>query len=98
MCPCQVWSPNDLAAHYLFPPGLRKGIKCVLFRLRVALNKARPHMRLSNELWLMVISKLPRGWAFTTPAASKKAARKPRSAPGGEVLPAHVVDARIDRC
>ena len=64
MCLCQVWSPNDLAAHYLFPPGLRKGIKCVLFRLRVGLNKAKPHMRLSNELWLMVISKLPRDWAL----------------------------------
>lgn len=56
-----VWSPSDLKAHKLFPPGFRRGVKHVC-GLRVALCKAG--RVLPEASWLLIISHLPRDWEF----------------------------------
>ena len=50
------WS---VKSHYLFPPGFRRGVKHVC-GLKVALDRA--DHQLSNPVWMMIISQLPRNW------------------------------------
>ena len=52
-----TWS---VESHYLFPPGFRRGVKHVC-GLKVALDRA--DHQLSNPVWMMIISHLPRKWA-----------------------------------
>ena len=52
-----TWS---VKSHYLFPPGFRRGVKHVC-GLKVALDRA--DHQLSNPVWMMIISQLPRNWA-----------------------------------
>ena len=52
-----TWS---VESHYLFPPGFRRGVKHV-YGLKVALDRA--DHQLSNPVWMMIISHLPRHWA-----------------------------------
>jgi hypothetical protein len=51
-----TWS---VESHYLFPPGIRRGAKHVC-GLKVALDRA--DHQLSNSVWMMIISHLPRKW------------------------------------
>ena len=52
-----TWS---VESHYLFPPGFRRGAKHVC-GLKVALDRA--DHQLSNPVWMIIISHLPRTWA-----------------------------------
>ena len=52
-----TWS---IESHYLFPPSFRHGVKHVC-GLKVALDRA--DHQLSNPVWMIIISYLPRNWA-----------------------------------
>ena len=58
-----VWSPFDLEAHALFPPAFRYGVRkvCLLAVRLVNVNRGLPHLA-----WLLVITRLPRDWDFTS--------------------------------
>ena len=52
-----TWS---VESHYLFSPGFRRGVKHVC-GLKLALDQA--DHQLSNPMWMIIISHLPRNWA-----------------------------------
>ena len=65
-----TWS---VESHYLFPPGFRCGVKHVC-GLAVALDRA--DLQLSNPVWMVIISHLPRDW-WSRPGVSLRSKSAP---------------------